>query len=432
MASLCSVPVNAHRKTSKLGRYATAVAVSATFAAASIMPAAAADTGVRAERSQDCPNAAAPPAPVDTSEVPKPGTTTPAPLEVPANPVGGEQMAGCAMITPEGTPEAPEVNSDTWVIADLDSGAVLAAKNPHGRQRPASTMKLLTGLLVTRELKMDDTLVATQEDANQEGTRVGLVPNVTYTVRQVLTGLFLHSGNDCAHALAMKMGGVEPTLTKMNALAHEIGALDTRAATPSGLDGPGMSASAFDLATIFRAGMHNPDYAATMRTPNAEIPGAPGQPPIPLVSDNQVVLHYPGAIGGKTGFTDDARHTFVGAAERNGRRLVVTLMHGENTPQRQSAQAMKLLDYGFSLGGSKSVGSLNPPSAQVPPGKVSPPSPRGPAAPEQTSLLGSVGGPLALVSAVGVVLLAVIGLRQRRAKLAAASRRDSGGSDTHP
>lgn len=298
-----------------------------------------------------CPHVAPPP-PVDTSEVPAPGVPMPEPVPVPETPVGGDRMGECGVIVAPGLPQPPpEVTADSWVLADLDSGTVLAAKDPHARHRPASTIKVLTALTAIRELRLDDTIVVSQEDANQEGSRVGLSPGVTYTVQQVLTGLILQSGNDAAHALAMKMGGVDVTLGKLNALAHKIGALDTRVTTPSGLDAAGMSTSAYDLATIFRTAMREPAFAAVIGTHNAVLPGAPGGPPLEVWTDNQVLRSYPGAIGGKTGFTDDARHTFIGAAERDGHRLVAVLMHGENQPIRLSEQTMRLLDYGFVLAG---------------------------------------------------------------------------------
>jgi D-alanyl-D-alanine carboxypeptidase (penicillin-binding protein 5/6) len=371
-----------------------------------------------------CSHAEAPPPAVDTSEDLPPGVPRPEPLPVPENTVGGERLKSCELITPTGAPEVPaEVSSPSWLLADIDSGEVVAAKAPHARLRPASTIKILTSLLAVQQLKMDDTIVATQADADQEGSSVGLVPGVTYSVRQVLTGLLLQSGNDAAHALAVKMGGVEATVAKMNALAAKIGGLDTRAATPSGLDGPGMSTSSYDLALYFQHALRNPDFTQAVGTRQIELPGRPGQPPMMVGTDNTVVLNYPGAIGGKTGFTDDARHTFVAAAERNGRRLVAVLMNGET---RQAAQTMALLDYGFGLGRTEAIGTL----AQPEPAKPNPADPHqhGPYSPQSApapNMFGTVGGPLTLLAVAGVAMVGVLGFRRRRAKLAATARRNS-------
>ncbi|MER7076993.1 D-alanyl-D-alanine carboxypeptidase (penicillin-binding protein 5/6) [Saccharopolyspora kobensis] len=375
---------------------------------------------------EDC-YIAVPPPPVDTSEVPLPGQPVPEPVPVPETPVGGEQLGGCGPAFPVYAPAPPaEISAASWLVADLDTGAVLAAHEPHARHRPASTIKVLTALVALRDLQLDDTLVATQEDANQEGSRVGLAPGATYTVREVLTGLILRSGNDAAHALAMKLGGVEATVDKMNALAKSLGALDTRAATPSGLDGPGMSTSAYDLAVIFRVAMQNPAFAEIVSTHQAFLPGAPGGPPLEVWSDNQVLRAYPGGLGGKTGFTDDARHTYIGAADRGGRRLVAVLMRGENQPVRLSAQTMRLLDYGFELNGAP-VGELVT-ASPAPIADVQPVD-QSVQAQSEDPMFGTVGGPLALLAAAAAAVVAAIAVQRRRAALA--RRRRSGGDD-HP
>ncbi|TDD04914.1 D-alanyl-D-alanine carboxypeptidase [Saccharopolyspora terrae] len=395
-------------------------------------------TAPAAAQAPACPNAEAPPPAVDTSEVPAPGQPAPTPVPVPETPVGGDQLADCALLSAPNQPAPPPdvaASAAGWVLADLDSGEILAAKDAHARQRPASTIKVLTALTALRELKLDDTLVATQEDANQEGTRVGLLPGMTYSVGQVFQAMLMGSGNDAAHALAVKMGGVPATLEKMNALAAEIGALDTRAATPSGLDGPGMSTSAYDLAAIFRVAMREPAFANAIATPMMLLPGAPGQPPFELWSDNQVLRNYPGGLGGKTGFTDDARHTFIGSAQRDGRRLVAVMVRGENQPVRLSHQTMAMLDYGFSLPRGTSVGELVTTSPRAPEAApaaradVPPPAAVGVG---QSSFFGSVTGPLFLLAVALVAVAIAVLLRRRRAQLAQARRQASAESAEHP
>lgn len=306
-----------------------------------------------------CPNAVAPGPPVDTSEVPRPGATVPPPLPRPATPVGGPAMGVCGDVVLRGSPPPPPVAVESYVVADLDSGAVLAARNPHARLRPASLMKTLTGLLVARRLDMTAPVVGTPEDANQEGTRVGIGPGGQYTVGQLLQAMMMASGNDAAHALSVKLtGSVEGTVALMNDTARGLGALDTRTATPSGLDGPGMQTSAYDLASIFRVGMREPEFARATGTRAITLPGYNGLPPVPVSNDNKLFGTYPGAIGGKTGFTDDARHTYIGAAERDGRRLVVVLMRGEQRPVPLVRQGAALLDYGFARARGPGIGTL--------------------------------------------------------------------------
>jgi D-alanyl-D-alanine carboxypeptidase (penicillin-binding protein 5/6) len=156
------------------------------------------------------------------------------------------------------------------------------------------------------------------------------------------------------------LGGVDATVAKMDAKAMSLGAVNTHAATPSGLDGPGGSgwSTAHDLAVIFRAAMANPVFAQITAEPSAMFPGDGGDHPIG--NRDELLSRYPGAIGGKTGFTDAARKTFVGAAARGGRRLVVAMMYGlvrEGGPTYWD-QAGNLLDWGFALNPQSGIGAL--------------------------------------------------------------------------
>ncbi|KAA2260467.1 D-alanyl-D-alanine carboxypeptidase [Solihabitans fulvus] len=373
-----------------------------------------------------CANRDAPPPPVDTSENPAPGQAAPTPLSVPAVPVGGHRMAECGLVTPRGAPNPPAgITAASWVLQDLDTGAVLAAQAPHSRQRPASLIKTLLALVVTTTLPPDQVITATTEDAEQECTCVGLVAGGRYTVDQLLHGLLMRSGNDVAHAFATALGGVGPALEQMNATAARIGATDTRAATPSGLDGPGMSTSAYDLSLIFHHAMKQPAFAAAVATKNFEIPATDGTPAIPIVNDNRLLGVYTGFLGGKTGFTDDARHTYVGAAEQKGKRVAIVLVRGEQQPTLLVDQAAKLLDYGFALEANRSeaVGRIAYPSPVTPtttseyalPSVSNSPSPGSPQAAEQGDSFGTVGWITALAVLLSIVGGFVLGRQRTKA-----------------
>ncbi|WP_224392126.1 D-alanyl-D-alanine carboxypeptidase family protein [Pseudonocardia sp. ICBG1293] len=297
-----------------------------------------------------------------------------APLPVPSPPVGG--LAGCGDAHAGAVPPPP-VGVASYVVADLDSGAVLAARAPHARQRPASTIKLLLALVVDERLPMDRVVVGTAEDANVDGSRAGLGPGGRYTVDQLLHGLLLSSGNDAANALARELGGVPATPAAMRDEARRLGALDTRPATPAGLDGPGMSASAYDLGLLLRAALERPRIAATLTTRNIAFPGFADKPGFLLGNDDRL-LGTPGFLGGKNGFTDAARHTFVGAMERDGRRLVAAVVRGEQRPVRMVGQARALLDWGFGAPAT-GIGTLVGPGttgsgagSDTPPGAAAP------------------------------------------------------------
>jgi D-alanyl-D-alanine carboxypeptidase (penicillin-binding protein 5/6) len=305
-----------------------------------------------------CPYKVSTPAAVDTSEVPRAGDP-PLPLPTPASPVGGNALGGCGVIAAPGTPPPPgDVSAEAWLVADLDSGAVVAARDPHGRHRPASVIKVLTAMASINELNPNKTVAGSAEDAAVEGSKVGVDASGVYTVNQLLHGLMIHSGNDAAHALATQLGGMRNALGKINALAGKLGGRDTRVATPSGLDGPGMSTSAYDIGLFYRYAWQNPTFADIVATRAFDFPGHGDHPGYELENDNQLLYQYPGALGGKTGYTDDAGQTFVGAANRDGRRLVAVLLHGTRAPIPPWQQAARLLDYGFATPPGTRVGTL--------------------------------------------------------------------------
>ena len=167
------------------------------------------------------------------------------------------------------------------------------------------------------------------------------------------------SGNDAANTLAGMLGGYDTAVAKMNAKAALLGAWHPRR-PPSGLDGPGhrMWSTPHDLAVIFRAAMANPMFAQITAQPVAVFPTEAGDKL--LVNQDELLHRYPGTIGGKTGFTDAAKKTFVAAADRDGRRLVIAMMYGlvkEGGPTYWD-QAAGLLDWGFALDPRASIGSL--------------------------------------------------------------------------
>jgi serine-type D-Ala-D-Ala carboxypeptidase (penicillin-binding protein 5/6) len=263
-------------------------------------------------------------------------------------------------VQPVGSIPVPDGPAPAWIVADMDSGQVLAGRDMYAAHPPASTIKTLLALTALDELSLDATVVASEADAHVECNCAGIKPGRTYTARQLLDAVLLVSGNDAANTLADMLGGYQSAVDKMNAKAAAIGATNTHAASPSGLDGPGGSGwtTPHDLAAIFRAAMANPVFAEITAQPVAMFPTDTGDKP--LVNQDELLVRYPGAIGGKTGFTDAARKTFVGAADRGGRRLVIAMMYGlihEGGPTYWDQAAM-LLDWGFAQSPSESVAAL--------------------------------------------------------------------------
>jgi D-alanyl-D-alanine carboxypeptidase (penicillin-binding protein 5/6) len=281
--------------------------------------------------------------------------------------VGGDGLDTRGLVTATGAPALPEgIDAHGWLVADATSGAVLGAQDPHGRYYPASTLKTLTLLTLAPVLDHDLVVEGTVEDENIEGSRVGLVRGGQYSVDLLFRALMMQSGNDAANALARAAGGVESAVAAMNETAERLGAADTVAGTPSGLDVAGQSSSPYDLALIMRELVADPYTLDVLQTPTAQMPPVPGLTEGYQIQNEDTLLEtYPGTLGGKTGFTDAARHTFVVAAERDGRRLVVSVMQAERVPVNAKDQAARLLDWGFAVpAGAQGVGRL------VDPGEV--------------------------------------------------------------
>jgi D-alanyl-D-alanine carboxypeptidase (penicillin-binding protein 5/6) len=324
-----------------------------------------------------CP-IASPPTPIPHPPKPSP------PARDPDRPIiGGDGLATTGLTLPPGAPPAPRnLTATSWLVADLNTGEVLGACGPHEQSPPASVQKLLLAATVMPKLDPAQVVEVNQQDMNFErgSSAVGLLLGGHYTVETLWLGLLLNSGNDAANVLARVGGGdggVPATLDAMNAEARHLGALDTHAATPSGLDGPGQFTSAYDLALIARQDFARDDFRRYTATDRAQIPAQPPKDPrgFQIQNENQLLYTYQGALGGKTGFTDLARHTYVGAAERGGRRLAVTLLGAEAVPLRGWQQGAVLLDWGFSVPPGQSVGRLVEPGETDP--KPKPPAEQG-------------------------------------------------------
>ncbi|WNM38348.1 serine hydrolase [Micromonospora halotolerans] len=325
-------------------------------------------TGAPAPAQAAPPATAAPAAAVPCPRLPAPKVTRP-PRPTPPPPVpgdqtvGGEALASAGLVTAPGSPAPPAVTATTWLVADLDTGAVLGACGPHEHGIPASTQKLLLAATLLNRLDPKQTAIATRADLDIErgSSAVGLLVGGRYSVETLWLGLLLQSGNDAANMLArLGAGSARAGVAEMNAEARRLGARQTHAVTPSGLDGPGQFTSAYDLALIARACFADAAFRRYALTERTQIPAqrALKAGGFQIQNENQLIYRYPGALGGKTGFTELARHSFVGAAQRGGRRLVVTLLGAESRPVRGWQQGAQLLDWGFSLPRDASVGRL--------------------------------------------------------------------------
>jgi D-alanyl-D-alanine carboxypeptidase (penicillin-binding protein 5/6) len=342
--------------------------------------------------------------------------------------VGGDALATRGLVTAKGAPRPPAVTATSWLVADLDTGEVLGGCGPHVYGTPASVQKLLLVATVMPKLKATQTTRIIRRDLDIEpgSSAVGLLEGGRYSVETLWLGLLLNSGNDAANTLARLGGGadgVPGTLKAMNDEAHRLGAFQTRAVTPSGLDGPGQFTSAYDLALIARSCFAMKDFRRYALTDHAQIPAQPPRTKrgFQIQNENKLVANYRGALGGKTGFTQLARHSYVGAAERGGRRLVVTLLGAEAYPQRGWQQGAALLDWGFSVKPGTSVGELVLPAEDSadtatdgPPSASAAPQPRTLSASAPVSGTGiAVAATVAVLLAAAPMLLLMSARRRR-------------------
>lgn len=268
--------------------------------------------------------------------------------------------AGPAGAAPAPAPHAPpSVSALSWEVMDARSGQVLAAKAPHRRLPPASTLKTLFAVTLLPKLRQNSVHQATSADlagVAEGSSLVGVNEGSRYTVADLWRGVFLSSGNDAVHTLAHMNGGVSRTLAQMQATARRIGARDTEVRSPDGFDTPGQHSSAHDLALIAREGFKNPDFRRYMGTKWARFPASGGPNSYEIQNTNRLLVGshgmepYRGLIGVKNGYTSQAGNTLVTAAVRKGRTILVTVMN----PQRESSngvyeEAATLLDWGFAV-----------------------------------------------------------------------------------
>jgi D-alanyl-D-alanine carboxypeptidase (penicillin-binding protein 5/6) len=302
------------------------------------------------------------PAGADTA----PPTPTPTPAAEPGSPIGGPRMAETGVVSSPGGPALPSVSAATWLVADADTGQVLAARNPHGRMRPASTQKTLLALTMAPRLDPNATYTADWEDANQEGTRIGLWPGFTYRIEDLWYSLWLKSGNDAATGLAKAGAGtVAQAVLMEQAEARRLQANDTTVVNPSGLDADGQFSSAYDLALWGRAALQRGDLRRYMGSLRHDFEAVAVPATSQFTNEHRYALNenrllrngFPGIIGVKTGYTTKAQNTFIAAAQRDGHTVLVTLMSDPKGGVVVDAQ--NLLNWAFTATGhTQPVGTL--------------------------------------------------------------------------
>ncbi|MDQ3726120.1 MAG: D-alanyl-D-alanine carboxypeptidase [Actinomycetota bacterium] len=249
-----------------------------------------------------------------------------------------------APAAPAGGPEGIEARA--WIVVDARTGDVLASHAAEERLAIASTTKLMTAYVAMKQLPLEKIVSAASYEPIYGESLLGLQMGERVSVRDLLYGLLLVSGNDAAHTLAVAAAGSEDRfVAEMNRYAAALGLADTHYANTIGLDERGNYSSAADLATLTRRLLRDPAFAKIVDTRDEVLRSF--DPPRRIENSNDLLETAPWVTGVKTGHTFDAGYTLVASGERRGVSLVsVTL--GEPTEEARFADNLELLEFGFS------------------------------------------------------------------------------------
>lgn len=221
---------------------------------------------------------------------------------------------------------AEDIQSRAAVVMDAATGRVLYAKNPELRLMPASTTKLMTALVVIEKARLTDVVTVSRNAANTAPTRAGLRAGDRVTIETLLYAALMKSANDAAVALAEAVAGSEEEFVAlMNMKAMAIGANDTHFINANGLPGRGQFITAYDLSKIMRHAIRYPVLKEILGTRITEIATETGKT-MYIKNTNKLLWSDEELLGGKTGYTNQARHCFVCAGERGNETLIVALL----------------------------------------------------------------------------------------------------------
>lgn len=254
-------------------------------------------------------------------------------------------------------PSAPDVSAGSCILIDADTGSILYEKNAYEKCYPASTTKILTGLLTIENCSMSDIVTFSKKAVESvnitEDANLGTKEGEQYTVEQALYGMLLYSANEIAYGLAEHVAGdLESFVDMMNAKAAEVGALNTHFANASGLFDQNHYTTAYDMAMIARACYNNATFVSIDSTYTTyTIPATNKTDTARTFKHRHKMLYgreyyYEYCKGGKTGFTDESQYTLVTFAEKDGMRLIcVTFQEPDDASRFVDTKA--LFEWGF-------------------------------------------------------------------------------------
>ncbi|NWF51468.1 MAG: D-alanyl-D-alanine carboxypeptidase [Nitrospirae bacterium] len=243
---------------------------------------------------------------------------------------------------------ADDINARSAVVMEESTGRILYAKNPNLRLPPASTTKLMTAILVMENADLSESTSISKHITHVAPLKAGFKEGDEVTIETLLYAALLESANDAAVALAEAVAGSEQQFVNlMNKKAVAMGLTDTRFINSHGLPGPGQYTTAFDLARIMRYALRYPKLREIIGTRVAGVLTEGGNE-LFLKNTNRLLWSEEDLIGGKTGYTRQARHCFVCAAEREKETVIVALL---GSPSRSTLwrEAEELIGRGFQV-----------------------------------------------------------------------------------
>jgi len=246
-----------------------------------------------------------------------------------------------------GQPNLP-IHGQAAYLVDVDARQVLWQRDPETSRASASLTKLVTAMVAVDDAgSLDRVVEVTKTAAQAEPSVMGLTAGERLTVRDLLYGLFLDSGNDAAEAIASGIVPRDRFIRQMNQKAKSIGLAASHFVTPSGLDAPGHGMSAHDLVhTAVYLDAYYPQLAQIAATKDVTIAATATHKAFFPHNMNRLLWNYPGATGLKTGLTDNAGGCMLATATRGDRHLIAVVL---NATGHSTDDAAALLNYGFSV-----------------------------------------------------------------------------------
>jgi D-alanyl-D-alanine carboxypeptidase (penicillin-binding protein 5/6) len=241
----------------------------------------------------------------------------------------------------------PNISARSAILLDAKTGEILYNRKSDTRLSPASTTKILTAIIAIESGRLDEQVTVSPHAAATPGSSMHLYPGQIITLRELVTGLMLRSGNDASVAIAEHLAGsVDEFVNVMNAKASVLGAINSHFRNPNGLTAPGHYSTAFDLAWMARYALTNPVFAELVNTRETTIEwlDRKGQGHDKnLRNTNKLLWMLDDADGVKTGTTNDAGPCLVSSATRGNQRLIAVVLHDHS----RWYDSMNLLKYGF-------------------------------------------------------------------------------------